>query len=68
MILSTHLPLGPVMADVEGFVLSGAERQRLLHDTGPDGIARYDIGGDTNRQKAGDQNDAEHPDQFVFVL
>jgi len=31
MILSSHLPLGPVMADVEGLALSDVERQRLLH-------------------------------------
>ncbi len=28
-----HLPLGPLMADVEGFVLTEAERRRLLHPT-----------------------------------
>ena len=31
MIPSNHLSLGPVMADVAGYTLSDAERQRLLH-------------------------------------
>jgi beta-N-acetylhexosaminidase len=31
MILANHVPLGPVMADVEGYVLSDSERHRLLH-------------------------------------
>lgn len=31
MIPLNHMPLGPVMADVEGHSLTAAERQRLLH-------------------------------------